>query len=282
MSTPQILRKGWKSIDPSDAGWTYVSLAVETLAAGASLTLPSNGQERAFVPLSGTAEVSAAGQTWTFGGRPSVFAGLGHCLYISRDTEVTLTASTDLEIAIAEAPATEKFAPVLVTPDDIDIELRGGGNASRQVGSLMLPGFPADRLHVIEVWTPGGNWSSYPPHKHEHDQEGESELEETYYYRLRDPENGWAVQRVYSPERDFDLTQTVHDGELLLIPWGYHTTVAAHGHDLYYLNVLAGPAPKRTLQAFQDPCLRATQDVWESVGLDSRLPLIPRYPDSRG
>ena len=147
-----------------------MSFAVGTLPAGESLTLPANGQERAFVPLSGTAEASAAGQTWTFGGRPSVFAGLGHCLYLPRDTEVTLTASTDLEIAIAEAPATEKFAPVLVTPDDIDIELRGGGNASRQVGSLMLPGFPADRLHVIEVWTPGGNWSSFPPHKHEHDQ----------------------------------------------------------------------------------------------------------------
>ena len=93
MSTPQILSKGWNSIDPSDAGWTYVSFAVETLAAGESLALPANGQERAFVPLSGTAEASAAGQSWTFGGRPSVFAGLGHCLYLPRDTEVTVTAS---------------------------------------------------------------------------------------------------------------------------------------------------------------------------------------------
>ena len=144
----------------------------------------------------------------------------------------------------------------------------------------MLPAFPADRLHVIEVWTPGGNWSSYPPHKHEHDHDGEAELEETYYYRLRDPENGWALQRVYSPERDFDLVQTVRDGDLLLIPWGYHTTVAAHGHDLYYLNVLAGPAPQRTLQAFQDPCLKATQDEWPAPASTARLPLIPRYPDS--
>jgi 5-deoxy-glucuronate isomerase len=226
-------------------------------------------------------EASAGGQQWSFGGRASVFAGLGHCLYLPRDTEVTVTASTPVELAVAEAPASERFEPVLVTPDDVDIELRGGGNASRQVGSLMLPGFPADRLHVIEVWTPGGNWSSFPPHKHEHDREGESELEETYYYRLRDPENGWAVQRVYSAERDFDLTQTVYDGDLLLIPWGYHTTVAAHGHDLYYLNVLAGPAPKRTLQAFQDPCLKSTQDAWPEVGIDSRLPLIPRYPDGQ-
>ena len=279
MSTPQILAKGWNQMEPSDAGWSYISLAVHALNPGESVTLPANGQERAFVPLSGTVEASAAGQRWSFGGRANVFAGLGHCLYLPRDTEVTVTASTPVELAVAEAPASERFEPVLVTPDDVDIELRGGGNASRQVGSLMLPGFPADRLHVIEVWTPGGNWSSFPPHKHEHDREGESELEETYYYRLRDPEHGWAVQRVYSPERDFDHTQTVHDGDLLLIPWGYHTTVAAHGHDLYYLNVLAGPAPKRTLQAFQDPCLKSTQDAWPAVGTDSRLPLIPRYPD---
>ena len=282
MSTPQILTKGWNRIEPAEAGWTYVSFTVQAMAPGETMTLPANGQERAFVPLSGTLEADSAGRHWEFGGRESVFAGLGHCLYLPRDSEVALTAGTAVEVAIAEAPATHRFEPVLVTPDDIDIELRGGGNASRQVGSLMLPSFPADRLHVVEVWTPGGNWSSYPPHKHEEDREGESELEETYYYRLKDPENGFAVQRVYSPERDFDLTQTVRDGDLLLIPWGYHTTVAAHGHDLYYLNVLAGPAPDRTLQAFQDPCLKATQDAWPDAGIDSRLPLVPQYAHSRG
>ena len=278
MSTPQILANGWKQVEPADAGWTYISFSVRTLAAGETLTLPANDRERALVPLSGTAEARAGSGSWQFGGRQSVFEGLGHCLYLPRDTEVTVTATTALELAVAEAPATERHEPVLVTPDDVAIELRGGGNASRQVGSLMLPDFPADRLHVIEVWTPGGNWSSYPPHKHEHDREGEAELEETYYYRLRDPENGWAVQRVYSPEREFDLTQTVYDGDLLLIPWGYHTTVAAHGQDLYYLNVLAGPAPKRTLQALQDPCLKSSQDAWPDAGIDSRLPFIPRHP----
>jgi 5-deoxy-glucuronate isomerase len=278
MSTPQILANGWKQVEPADAGWTYISFSVRTLAPGETLTLPANDRERALVPLSGAAEATSADGSWRFGGRQSVFDGLGHCLYLPRDTEVTVTAATALELAVAEAPATERHEPVLVTPDDVGIELRGGGNASRQVGSLMLPDFPADRLHVVEVWTPGGNWSSYPPHKHEHDREGEAELEETYYYRLRDPENGWAVQRVYSPERDFDLTQTVHDGDLLLIPWGYHTTVAAHGQDLYYLNVLAGPAPKRTLQALQDPCLKSSQDAWPDAGIDSRLPFIPRYP----
>ncbi len=279
MSTPTILAKGWDPVSPSDAGWTYVSFAVETLAAGETISLPADGQERALVPLSGSAEVTAGDQRWQLGGRQTVFEGLGWCLYLPLDTEATLSAATDLEIAIAAAPATTRYEPVLVTPDDTNLELRGGGNASRQVNSLMLPDFPADRLHVIEVWTPGGNWSSYPPHKHEHDRDGESELEETYYYRLRDPENGWAVQRVYSPEREFDLVETVRDGDLLLIPWGYHTTAAAHGHDLYYLNVLAGPAPKRTLQALQDPCLKSTQDAWPELGIDARLPFIPRYPN---
>ena len=279
MTSPQILKNGWTSIQPADAGWTYVSFAVHTVKAGESVTIAADDQERAYVPLAGSVVASSGGQEWTFGGRASVFDGLGWCLYLPRQTEVTLTASTDLELAIAAAPATQDFPPVLVSPDDVGIELRGGGNASRQVGSLMLPDFPADRLHVVEVWTPGGNWSSFPPHKHEHDRDGESELEETYYYRLRDPENGWAVQRVYSAERDFDLVETVRDGDLLLIPWGYHTTVAAHGHDLYYLNILAGPAPKRTLQAFQDPCLKQTQDAWPDAGIDPRLPLIPRYPN---
>lgn len=277
-STPKILGRGWRKIEPADAGWTYISFSVETLAAGDSLSLADDGQERALVPLSGTASVQAGAEEWKLGGRRTVFDGLGWCLYLPRDTPARLTAVEDLEIAIAAAPATEKLEPVLVSPDDAEIELRGGGNASRQVNSLMLPDFPADRLHVVEVWTPGGNWSSYPPHKHEQDRDGEAELEETYYYRLRDAENGWALQRVYSPDRDFELSQPVRDGDLLLIPWGYHTTVAAHGQDLYYLNVLAGPAPKRTLQAFQDPCLKSAQEDWPRAGLDARLPLIPRHP----
>jgi 5-deoxy-glucuronate isomerase len=280
MSNPKISTKGWDPIQSADAGWTYISFAVHTLSAGGTLALPADGQERALVPLSGIAEVEADGRSWRFGGRASVFDGLGWCLYVPLDITVTLTAVSDLEIAVAAAPAKTRYAVALVGPDDVDIELRGGGNASRQVGSLMLPGFAADRLHVIEVWTPGGNWSSFPPQKHERDQNGEAQLEETYYYRLRDPNNGWAVQRVYSPERQFDLVQTVRDGDLLIIPWGYHTTVAAHGHDLYYLNILAGPAPTRTLQAYQDPCLKDTQDAWAAVGIDSRLPFVPRHPKS--
>lgn len=279
MKTPAIHRHGsWDKITPKVAGWTYVSFRVETLQAGESVQLEASDLEHALVPLAGMARVEANGFTWNLGGRASVFDAVGSCLYLPRGLAATITADSTLEIAIAGAPATQDFQPTLVTADAVSVELRGGGNASRQVAGLMLPDFPADRLHVIEVWTPGGNWSSYPPHKHEVTREGEAQLEETYYYRLRDPKNGWALQRVYSPERNFELTEPVRDGDILTIPWGYHTTVASHGHDLYYLNILAGPASRRTLQASEDPYLARLKEDWPAAGIDARLPLVPKWP----
>lgn len=275
MTQPQVLTNGdWTKITPEIAGWEYVSFEVTTFA-GQILEIPADAEERAFIPLSGIATATIDGEVYEFGGRENVFAGLGHLLYVPRDTAVTLTATDGAEIAIASAPATTRHEIVLVSPENLPVEARGGGNASRQVSTLMPPSFPADRLHIVEVWTPGGNWSSFPPHKHEHDHDGEAQLEETYYYRLRDPENGWALQRAYSPERDFELTEVVRDGDICLLPWAYHTTVAAHGHDLYYLNVLAGPAPARTLQAWQDPQLAQLAESWPEQGIDPRVPFVP-------
>lgn len=279
MADPTIHRNGqWTTMTPAEAGWAYVSFGVRRVGVGDRFELAADDQETALVPLGGRARVEADGQTWLFGGRASVFDGLGSALYLPRDTAVTVLAETDLEIAVARAPAQTRFAPVLVTPNDVPLESRGAGNASRQIGNLLAPEFPADRLLVIEVWTPGGNWSSFPPHRHEHDVAGESQLEETYYYRLRNPADGWALQRVYSPERGFELAAPVYDGDLLTIPWGYHTTVAAHGHDLYYLNVLAGPAPQRTLAASDDPGLAPIRATWADLPVDPRLPLVPRDP----
>lgn len=279
MSQPQVWKAGeWDKITPQKAGWTYVGFEVLTLEAGESADFDADGEERAFIPLSGKVIADIDGTRHELGGRASVFDGLGYCLYVPRDTAVTIEALSTVEVAVASAPAQTKHEVVLVTPDDLSVEARGGGNASRQVSTLIPPGFPADRLLVVEVWTPGGNWSSYPPHKHEHDGDGEAELEETYYYRLRDPEKGWAVQRAYQPERGFELVETVHDGDICTLPWAYHTTVAAHGHDLYYLNVLAGPAPERTLQACQDPELAAIADDWEAIGIDARVPFVPKHP----
>jgi 5-deoxy-glucuronate isomerase len=270
-------------VTAADAGWSYVTFGVHSLGDGEGLPIPSDGAERALVPLSGRARaVSEDGQKWEFGGRASVFDGVGWCLYLPRRTSAEITAVGELEIAVASAPATRDLAPVLVSPADIPVESRGGGNASRQVSSPMLPAFPADRLHVVEVWTPGGNWSSFPPHKHDEERPGEARLEELYYYRLRDPARGWAVQRVYRPDRGFDLVEAVQDGDLCVINWGYHTTVAAHGHDLYYLNVLAGPGAERTLQAFEDPGLAPLRQEWPELGLDARVPLVPRFPGETG
>jgi 5-deoxy-glucuronate isomerase len=276
---PRIFRAGqWDQITPEVAGWTYVGFEVKTFDNDETVTLPADEHEYALVPLSGVVTAVVDGETVVFGGRKNVFEGLGYTLYVPRDTEVSLTATAGTELAIASAPASVKHEVKLVTPDDLGVEARGGGNATRQVATPIAPGFPADRLLVVEVWTPGGNWSSFPPHKHEVDRDGEAELEETYYYRLRDPENGWAIQRAYSPDRDFDLVETVRDGDICTLPWAYHTTVAAHGHDLYYLNVLAGPAATRTLQAFQDPCLAELQQAWPDAQTDQRVPFVPRYP----
>ena len=279
MVDPQVLTQGsWDVITPEIAGWTYVSFEAKTFAAAETLEISADGSERAFVNLKGDLVIEVAGQEYRLGGRDSVFDGLGHALYVPRDEAVSVTASEGAELAIASAPATEVHEVVHVVPDDMPLVARGAGNASRQVSTPMPPDFAADRLHIVEVYTPGGNWSSYPPHKHEHDIEGEAQLEEVYYYRTRDPENGWALQRVYSPERDFDLDVPVGDGDICLIPWGYHTTVAAHGQDLYYLNVLAGPAPARTLQASEDPALAPARDAWEGMDVDVRVPFVPRRP----
>jgi 5-deoxy-glucuronate isomerase len=279
MTDPQVLRAGhWHKTTPEMAGWQFVSFEVVRFGAHQSLKLPADGHERALIALGGRFKARVGDEVLDFGERETVFDGLGYCLYVPRDTAATITGTGAAELAVASAPAKARHSLVLVTPDDLSVERRGAGNATRQVSTVMPPVFPADRLHVVEVWTPGGNWSSFPPHKHEHDVPGEAQLEEIYYYRLRDPGNGWAIQRVYSPERDFELDATVRDRDICLIPWGYHTTVAAHGHDLYYLNVLAGPAPERTLQAREDPTLAELRTRWENIDPDPRVPFVPQHP----
>jgi 5-deoxy-glucuronate isomerase len=152
----------------------------------------------------------------------------------------------------------------------VEVEIRGGGNATRQINHILKPGFPAHRLLLVEVYTPSGNWSSYPPHKHDvHNPPAEVDLEEIYYYRVHRPE-GYAIQRVYTSDRRLDAALTVHDGELVLIPEGYHPVVAAHGYDVYYLNALAGSA--RSMAAMDDPDYAWVRQSW--TDRDPRLPLV--------
>jgi 5-deoxy-glucuronate isomerase len=262
-----LLRAGaWDHVTPESAGWRYLHFGVRS----GSFSAETGGGEIALVPLSGRCRVEADGESWELVGRADVFAGMPWALYLPRDTAYRVEAEG--EVAICGALCERRREPVLVEPESIEIEVRGAGNATRQINHILKPEFPAERLLVVEVFTPSGNWSSYPPHKHDEDRPpDEVVLEETYYYRTARPE-AFAVQRLYSPRYDLDVTETVYDGDLMLVPHGYHTTAAAHGYDLYYLNALAGD--RRSMAAADDPALAWIRSAWEDLEKDPRVPLV--------
>jgi 5-deoxy-glucuronate isomerase len=259
-----LLKAGaWDHVTPESAGWRYLSFGVRS---GAFAAATGEG-EIAVVPLSGRCRVEAEGERWELGGRENVFAGLPWALYLPRDTAYRVEAEG--EVAICGARCEQRLEPVLVRPEDVEVEVRGAGNATRQINHILKPEFPAQRLLVVEVFTPSGNWSSYPPHKHDEDNPpGEVVLEETYYFRT----DSFAVQRLYSPRHGLDVTETVRDGDLMLVPYGYHTTAAAHGYDLYYLNALAGD--RRSMASADDPELHWIRAEWAGMEPDPRVPLV--------
>lgn len=252
-------------------GFELLAFKVVKLQPGDTVTEQTGARELAIVPLGGVCAVtSPAGNFPVVGGRANVFRGLPHTLYLPIDTEFTLTASTACDLAFCYTKAEEAHPARLVTPEEVRVEIRGGENATRQINHMIQPGFPAHRILVCEVYTPSGNWSSYPPHKHDvHNPPGEVDLEEYYYYRI-DKLEGYAIQKVYSADRRIDETLTVRDGELVLVPEGYHPVVAAHGYNAYYLNVLAGSA--RSMAASDDPDYAWVRGTWREQ--DPRLPLV--------
>jgi len=273
--TDLLLRHGkWDVVDPASASWRYLSFRVDRLRSDEHVSRNTGSEEVALVPLGGSCAVHSDGMTWELGGRVSVFDGMPSALYLPRDTQYMLTADGDVEVAVCGALADQQLEPRLVLPEDVEIEVRGSGNATRQINHIIKPEFPAQRLLVVEVFTPAGNWSSYPPHKHDEDHPpGEVVLEEVYYYRTQsDPPGAFAVQRLYSPQHGTDLTETVRDGDIMLVPHGYHTTAAAHGYDLYYLNGLAGN--RRSMASVDDPSLAWIRPAWEKLAHDPRVPLV--------
>jgi 5-deoxy-glucuronate isomerase len=264
-------------VRPSDSGqietFGFALLAFKALRvpAGSSMEEQTGDRELAIVLLGGTCSVrSSAGAFHSFGARRDVFSGLPYTLYLPINTSFTLTAECDSDLAFCYSRAEEQHPAALVTPADVRVEIRGGGNATRQINHMIQPNFPAHRILICEVYTPSGNWSSYPPHKHDvHAPPGEVDLEEIYYYRIDRPE-GYAIQKVYTPSRSIDETITVRSGELVLVPEGYHPVVAAHGYNAYYLNALAGSA--RSMAASDDPEYAWVRDTWQDR--DPRLPLV--------
>ena len=227
---------------PADrAGWRYVGFEVVRLPAGAPLARDTGEREACFVWLSGTSAVMCGAERWdAVGARKSVFDGQPHSVYAGPGTSVRLTAGRGgAEIAIGWAPATREAAPRLFT--EAAVVQRGEGVMGRTIHQILMEDRDAERLLVTEVLTPAGHWSSFPPHKHDSDDPpNETYLEEIYYFRMRDP-RGFALQRVYTADRSLDESLAAHDGDLVLVPRGYHTVSAAPGYDTYYLNVMAGP-----------------------------------------
>jgi 5-deoxy-glucuronate isomerase len=212
------------------------------------------------------------------GGRKDVFSGYPHAVYLPCHTPFEISAITACEFADARTPSSARLSPRIITPADCREEIRGGGNCTRQIVDVIRPEFPADRLLICEVYTPSGNWSSYPPHKHDvHNPPLEVDLDETYYYRISKRE-GYAFQRLYDAAGTRDDTLTVVDGDLVLIKDGYHPVVAAHGYDVYYLNVLAGSA--RSMAASDDP--RYAHLRHTNLDRDQRVPLVHAEASEQG
>ena len=241
------------SVTPESAGWEHVGFDVHKLQPGQALARETGDREVCLVLVTGTATVSAGDHRFeSIGGRSSVFDGEApYSVYVPSGSDYRVTAETDLELAVCSAPGKGGHPVRLIGPEDVGFEERGQGTNRRLVYNILPDSEPADSLLVVEVITPNGNWSSYPPHKHDSDNlPQESSLEETYYHRIN-PSQGFAFQRVYTDDRSLDETMAVEDGDVVMVPKGYHPVGAPHGYDLYYLNVMAGPV--RTWLFRNDP-----------------------------
>ena len=260
-----------EAVTPDLAGWAYLSFALHSLSGPTEIGRPDH--ETAIVVLGGGG--LRVGDL-ELPGRASVWDGLPSAAYLPPGVTASVAPlAGSVTVAIAEAPGSGRAtaeAPVRIGPEDIRVEVRGAGNATRQINHIITPEFPADRLEVVEVYTPSGNWSSWPPHKHDtDDMPREAVLEEVYSYAFRRPE-AWGIQRLYRADGSRDLLWAVRDGETLMVTDGYHPFVATHGDDAYYLNALAGDI--RTMACSYDPALDHVREGWALMEPDPRVPLV--------
>ncbi len=270
-------------ITPEAAGWQYISFEARRLAAGGRWSFATGENELALVNLSGRYAVRSNRGNWEgIGGRATVFESAAHALYLPRGTDFEVVAEEAGEFVAAWAPAEEDHPPWLIRPSDVEIDIRGGDNVTRQINALLPPGSPVQRLVLVEVYTPSGSWSSYPPHKHDAHVEAddgtliEADLEEIYFYKFDKPE-AYAFQRVYTEERSpmhqagrpIDAVCMPEENCAVIVPEGHHPVASPPGYTTYYLNVLAGSA--QSLANQEDPRYAWVKDTYTSV--DGRLPL---------
>ena len=266
------------------AGWEWSSIRVLALPAGGSQEVSTGGSELLVLPLAGGCVVEVGGETHRISGRPEVWTAITDYLYVPRNTTFTVTSDDGGRFALPASKATADL-PVRYCPaSEVVTTLRGAGNCSRQVNNYAL-GNALNTSHLLacEVLTPGGNWSSYPPHKHDEHNDVERVLEEIYYYEVRPAANGtagMAIQRIYpSPGKPIDVCAEVHSRDVVIMPHGYHgPSIAAPGYDLCYLNVMAGPAEDATWLMTDDPHYTWLRETWDAQEVDPRLPMTPLNP----
>ena len=265
-------------ITPETAGWGWCGLRIVLLGAGESFSFDTGENEVIVLPLNGSFSVTSGDETSELAGRESVFTAVSDFAYIGRDQSATVFSGAGGRVALPASRARHVLPFRYQPASAVAVELRGAGASSRQVNNFCVPGeFEADRMIACEVLTPAGNWSSYPPHKHDVEREGETQLEEIYYFEVADGPAGpgMAYQRVYaSDDRPIDVLEEVRAGDAVLIPHGWHgPSIAAPGYDLYYLNVMAGPGEERLWLICDDPSHAWVRQTWDEQQIDPRLPL---------
>jgi len=271
----------YQSITTAEAGWNHLNFMARTMKQGQKWVGETGNNEYLFVLLGGNFSAETSAGTWkTTNGRKDVFSGLPHALYLPQHTRFEITpAGSFLDIACGWCIAEQLFPAHYITPSDVadmGIEYRGGDNASRQINRILPPGSPVNRLVCVEVYTPSGNWSSFPAHKHDtrkiHPVSGalmEASLEEIYFYKMDKPQ-GFAIQKVYTDDRSLDELAEAHHNDVVLVPEGYHPVVAGHGYNVYYLNFLAGS--DQSLANTDDPDHKWIYGTWK--GMDPRIPIV--------
>jgi 5-deoxy-glucuronate isomerase len=264
-------------ITPAGAGWEFCGLRVVRLAPDVPRTLELGGDEAAVIPLS-TVDLAASvdGARHALRGRADVFSRVPDYLYVSRESTLTLTCADGGDVAIATAPARRPRPTVVLRAEEVALEVRGAGRASRQVVNFLTPEVDVpDRLCCCEVLTPTGNWSSYPPHKHDDASGGsEAELEEIYYFRV-EGEHGFGAHRTYDLVEGWDVTVTVASDDVFLVPRGFHgPCMASPDSAMWYLNVLAGPGAERSMAISDDPAHAWIRGSWAGQATDPRVPMI--------
>ena len=273
----------YQSFTSKEAEWEYLNFEARTFIKGEEWSHHTGNHELLLVLLGGNFAVQSELGHWeTVNGRKDVFSGLPHGLYLPPNTSFTLTAESEiLDIACSWVVSDQHFPAAFITPDEVEkmgIEFRGGDNASRQINRLLPPGSPCHKLVCVEVYTPSGNWSSFPAHKHDERKIDpvtgkllEAKLEEIYFFKIDKPQ-GFALQKVYTDDRSLEEIAEAHNNDVVLVPEGYHPVIAGHGYNVYYLNFLAGT--DQSLASSDDPDHKWIYGTWK--GMDPRIPMVTK------